>query len=110
VVDAPGYDTLTHPTGTFIKLFPFAKFDTILFVAKGKLHASDEDVFRSVVRSGVRACVARSHAESLEGEEMDQAVEDLRDKLNIPETYDVFVFSNRTQTGIPAIQKFVQAG
>jgi len=65
-VDVPGYDTVSHPTHLFLASFPFEKFDAFVFVIHGKLHASDEKIFRLVVQSRKHHCVARSFSDSLD--------------------------------------------
>ena len=59
--DVPGYDTSSHPLYVFSSSFPFRHFDAFIFVIHGKLHSSDEDVFRLISRSGKRISIAKSN-------------------------------------------------
>ena len=47
-VDAPGYDTITHPLGDFLQHFPVNQFDAFLLVINGKLHDADEKIYRLI--------------------------------------------------------------
>jgi predicted GTPase len=97
--DVPGYDTSSHPTEVFSSSFPFDSFDVFIFVVKGKLLASDEDIFRLIADSGKRICIARSFADSVKAEEAKLVEKDIRKRLIIPKEIPILFFSNRTGKG-----------
>jgi len=105
--DVPGYDTSSHPTEVFSSSFPFDSFDVFIFVVHGKLHASDEDIFRLIADSGKRVCIAKSFADSLESGEPISVENDIRKRLIIPKEVPVLFFSNRTGDGVDAVFKSI---
>lgn len=108
-VDVPGYDTSSHPTDVFYSSFPFDEFDAFIFVTHGKLHASDEIIFRSIVSSNKHLCIAKSFSESLESWERGAVKNDMQTRLSINNSVPIVFFSNRTGEGIEVIFKSIYA-
>lgn len=106
-VDVPGYNTSSHPTHIFSSSFPFAEFDAFIFVTHGKLHAADEVIFSSIVRSNKRLCIARSFSESLDSEGRSAIKNDMTARLSFNNSIPIMFFSNRTGEGIEAISKSI---
>lgn len=106
-VDVPGYDTSSHPTHIFSSSFPFAEFDAFIFVTHGKLHAADEVIFSSIVRSNKHFCIARSFSESLDSEDRSAIKNDMTARLSFNSSIPIVFFSNRTGEGIEAISKSI---
>jgi predicted GTPase len=102
-VDVPGYDTSSHPTHIFSTSFPFEQFDAFIFVIHGKLHSSDENIFRLIAQSKKHLCIARSFSDSLEDHEKISLENDIRLRLSLHESHPILLFSNRTGDGINAI-------
>lgn len=101
--DVPGYDTSSHPLHEFSSYFPFSHFDAFIFVIHGKLHSSDEDIFRLITRSGKKICIAKSFADSLEGDEVKSVENDIRMRLSLSNSASILFFSNRTGDGIKSV-------
>ena len=101
--DVPGYDTSSHPLHEFSSYFPFSHFDAFIFVIHGKLHSSDEDIFRLITRSGKKICIAKSFADSLEGDEVKSVENDIRMRLSLSNSASILFFSNRTGDGIESV-------
>ena len=102
--DVPGYDTSSHPANVFTSLFPFYNFDAFIFVINGKLHSSDEEIFRMVAQSGKPLCVARSFTDSLESTELTPVENDIRTRLSMHnKSTPIVFFSNRTGEGVEAV-------
>jgi GTP-binding protein EngB required for normal cell division len=99
-VDVPGYDTVSHPLNVVMTGFPFGEFDCFVFVLRGKLRSADEMMFKAIIRSGVKCCIARSYSDSLEPEEVAVAEKDVRGRLELDKSVPVQFFSNRTGTGV----------
>ena len=102
-VDVPGYDTSSHPVHIFSDSFPFSDFDAFIFVIHGKLHSSDEKIFRSINYAKKHLCIARSFSDSLEHHEKIPLEKDIRLRLSLDDSHPIFLFSNRTGDGIEAI-------
>lgn len=102
-VDVPGYDTSAHPVHVFSNSFPFNDFDAFIFVVHGKLHSSDENIFRSIRYAKKHLCVARSFSDSIEHHEKIPLENDIRLRLSLDESHPIFLFSNRTGEGIESI-------
>ncbi|WP_313088311.1 GTPase domain-containing protein [Pseudomonas sp.] len=98
-VDVPGYDTVSHPASTLKLGFPFHAFDNILFVVNGKLRSADLDMFDRARFSNPSLFIARSFAESLSDQEIEDVRKDLRNGFNSGNVPLLF-FSNRANTGI----------
>ncbi len=101
-VDVPGYDTVSHPASAFNLGFPFHAFDGILFVVNGKLRSADLDMFDRARFSNPSLCIARSFAESLSDQEIEEVRKDLRNGFNSGDVPLLF-FSNRANTGIEEV-------
>lgn len=106
-IDIPGYDTSSHPIHIFSLLFPFDEFDAFIFVTHGKLHAADEVIFRSIVRSNKHFCIARSFSESLDSEDRSAIRNDMKIRLSVNSSVPIVFFSNRTGEGIETISKSI---
>ena len=102
-VDVPGYDTSSHPPPVFLSSFPFHSFDAFVLVIHGKLHSSDQDIFRRIVRTQKNYCVARSFADSLEKQERMLVQKDIRERLGLQALTEILFFSNRTGRGVGAV-------
>jgi GTPase Era involved in 16S rRNA processing len=105
--DVPGYDTSSHPENIFLRLFPFEKFDKFIFVTNGKLHASDENVFRLLKLTRKKICVCRSFLDGLESNCLASIENDIREKLVIDASISILFFSNKTGAGINDINNFI---
>ena len=101
--DVPGYDTSSHPLYVFSSSFPFRHFDAFIFVIHGKLHSSDEDVFRLISRSGKRISIAESFSDSLESDDIVSVENDIRTRLSLSDSASILFFSNRTGAGIESV-------
>lgn len=102
-VDVPGYDTSSHPFHTFSSYFPFDYFDAFIFIIHGKLHSSDEDIFRLISRSGKKVCIAKSFADSLEINDFKTVENDMRTRLSLSDSTSILFFSNKTGEGIKSV-------
>jgi predicted GTPase len=104
-VDAPGYNTVNHPTSSFVSMFPFQSFDRILVVVNGKVHQSDEKVWSKLIALKERGeiMLIRTFAESLESTEEQEVTTDLQRVFGHKAT----LVSNRNKTGLEAIKKFI---
>lgn len=101
--DVPGYDTLSHPLHVFASSFPFQYFDAFIFVIHGKLHSSDEDIFRLIVRYGRKICIAKSFSDSLDSDDIKSVENDIRKRLLLSNSASILFFSNRTGDGIESV-------
>lgn len=101
--DVPGYDTSSHPLYVFASSFPFRHFDAFIFVIHGKLHSSDEEVFRLITRSGKKVSIVKSFADSLESADIISVESDIRTRLSLSDSAAILFFSNRTGVGIESV-------
>jgi predicted GTPase len=101
--DVPGYDTVLHPLQVFSSCFPFKYFDAFVFVTQGKLHASDEEMYRQIVKAGKKVIVARSFSEGLQSENIGSVENDIRTRLSIAKSVSIIFFSNKTGDGIETV-------
>ncbi|MEF8759171.1 MAG: GTPase [Candidatus Accumulibacter sp. UW25] len=101
--DVPGYDTWSHPLKAFSSYFPFRYFDAYIFVVHGKLHSSDEDVFRLIAGSGRKICIARSFCDNIESDDIKSVENDIRTRLSCSDSAPILFFSNRTGTGVDSV-------
>jgi predicted GTPase len=101
--DVPGYDTSSHPLYAFSSSFPFKHFDAFIFVIHGKLHSSDEDIFRLIARSGKKMSIAKSFSDSLESADIMSVEKDIRTRLSLSDSASILFFSNRTGDGIESV-------
>lgn len=106
--DVPGYDTSSHPLYAFLSYFPFGHFDAFIFVIHGKLHASDEDVFRIIAGSGKKISIAKSFSDSLESDDIMYVENDIRTRLSLSDSDPILFFSNRTGDGIESVFNSIQ--
>ena len=102
-VDVPGYDTSSHPLEVFSSSFPFKHFNAFIFVIRGKLHSSDEDIFRMIVRYGKKVCIAKSFADSLESNDVKFIEDDIRKRLSLSNSAPIIFFSNKTGDGVESV-------
>lgn len=101
--DVPGYDTSSHPLHAFASSFPFKHFDAFIFVIHGKLHSSDEDIYRLIARSGKKISIAKSFSDSIESTDVMSVEKDIRMRLSLSDSASVLFFSNRTGDGIESV-------
>ena len=101
--DVPGYDTSSHPFHAFASLFPFKHFDAIILVIHGKLHSSDEDIFRLIARSGKKMSIARSFSDTIDRDDIMSVEKDIRTRLSLSDSAPILFFSNRTGDGIESV-------
>lgn len=106
--DVPGYDTLLHPLSVISSHFPFQYFDAFIFVIHGKLHSSDEAVFRLIVGCGKKICIAKSFSDSLESDDVKSVEDDIRKRLSISSSTSILFFSNRTGAGVDSVFKSIR--
>ena len=111
-VDTPGYDTKAHPVRSYLNYFPFAELDKIVLLIKGKVHSSDEEVFRKIVNltpnTAHKLIVVRSFSDNLTDLEKREIAQDFNDKFNIDDKGIKLVFlSDKHKCGIDAIKKFI---
>lgn len=107
-VDVPGYDTSSHPLHIFASYFPFRYFDAFIFVIHGKLHFSDEDIFRLIARSGKKFSIAKSFADSLDIDDVISVKNDIRTRLSLSDSVPILFFSNRTGAGIESVYNSIK--
>jgi GTP-binding protein EngB required for normal cell division len=105
-VDVPGYDTEAHPTHAFRMFFPFEQFDAFLFVFKGKINSSDEEMFDYARKTSKPICVVRAFADGLDTHEFAQAQADLTQRLRLDHRVDFVHYSNRTGQGVDKVRDF----
>ena len=101
--DVPGYDTISHPISAFSSRFPFNFFDVFIFVVHGKLHASDEEIFHLIKKSGRKVLIAKSFSESLDSDDIGLIENDIRIRLALSCEVPILYFSNRTGDGVESI-------
>ena len=107
-VDVPGYDTMSHPLHVFSSFFPFNDFDAYIFVIRGKLQSSDEDIYRLIAKAGRRLTIAKSFSDSLEGDDFTFVENDIRTRLLLADSASIRFFSNRTGDGVESIFSSIQ--
>lgn len=101
LVDAPGWDTDRHPVGSFVRHFPFNRFDTLVMVVSGKLRSGDEEGFAAAARAARRRVVVRTYCESLDAGERQSVANDLVSRIG---PVQVVFASNRTNEGLEALR------
>ena len=69
----------------------------------GKLHSSDEDIFRLIDRSGKKISIAKSFSDSLERDDIKSVEHDIRTRLSLSNSASILFFSNRTGDGIESV-------
>jgi GTPase Era involved in 16S rRNA processing len=104
-VDAPGYNTVTHPVNTFATQFPFQVFDRVIVVVSGKILEADEKVWRALTskKATKDILVVRTFSESLEESEQQEILLDLRRKFGM----NVIFVSNRTKSGLDTVFRHI---
>jgi GTPase Era involved in 16S rRNA processing len=107
-VDIPGYDTSKHPTDSYLKYFPFSKFDKIIFVINGKIHDSDVKIFNEIIKSGLNEFIlVRSNSHDLD--DYIGVFNDFDNFFNIKNNDLELVFSsNKTQEGYERLLEFCE--
>ncbi|RXZ82454.1 hypothetical protein EBB07_10295 [Paenibacillaceae bacterium] len=105
LADVPGYDTAAHPLDTFLNHFPFASFDCLLLVLKGKVHEADDRLWQWLKRRALtdRTLVVRAFAEGLTAEEQTEVRADLHNHFG----HAAALCSSREMTGLTEVRKFV---
>jgi len=111
-VDTPGYDTKAHPVRSYLNYFPFTELDKMVLMIKGKVHSSDEEIFRKIVNltSNIvdKLIVVRSFSDDLTDLEKREIAQDFNEKFNLDDKGIKLVFlSNKHKCGIEAIKKFI---
>jgi len=110
-IDTPGYDTKAHPLKSYREHFPFYHFDAVLFVIKGKIHQSDEEMFRLIMdktKSTSTVVLVRGYAEDLTGENRKSLEEEFNQKFKLKEYNTPFFFvSNRLGEGITELKLYL---
>lgn len=110
-IDTPGYGTAHHPLSSYLSHFPFSSIDTYLFVVKGKIRQTDEEMFQYITQftnPDSNIVLIRSFSDDLTDEEKFQVKRDLFAKLryklhNIPLVF----LSNRTGDGLSELQEYM---
>jgi GTP-binding protein EngB required for normal cell division len=106
IIDSPGYNTTKHPIEEFIHNFPFSKFDHILMVIRGKLHAADMDICNVMEDlRGVNCHLVRSFSDELyDNGDKGKILKDYRDKAI---RLDATFISNKTKEGIRELSQIL---
>jgi len=109
-VDIPGYDTSKHPVESYLKYFPFSKFDKLVFVINSKIHDSDTKVFNEIINSGINnVIVVRSISDGLS--DYEGVVDDLDNIFNLKSLNLELIFcSSKTQEGYKKLAGFCEIG
>jgi predicted GTPase len=84
-IDSPGYDTIDHPLKCYQEYFPFDSFDDIMFMLRGKLHKTDEEMFWTIIEKSKRSStiyLIRGFSEDLSGEERTTIEQEYRLKFH----------------------------
>jgi hypothetical protein len=97
---------------SYLNYFPFAELDKIVLMIKGKVHASDEEIFRKIVNlapnTAHKLIVVRSFSDDLTDLEKREITLDFNDKFNLDVKGIKLVFlSNKHRYGIEEIKKFI---
>jgi len=112
-IDTPGYDTLKHPVESYIQYFPFNKMQKVIFMVKGKLHQSDEQIYNKLVdfygdQAYQKILIVRSFSDDISEKESDEILSDLNSKLRYEvHNIKVVLVSSRYGQGIKEVQDFV---
>ncbi|MCI2256427.1 50S ribosome-binding GTPase [Domibacillus sp. PGB-M46] len=110
-IDTPGYDTKAHPLRSYREYFPFQNVDATVFVIKGKVHQSDEDMFRLIMDKSERTStvvLVRGYAEDLSGDDRKGLEQEFNEKFKL-KRYNIpfFFVSSRSGEGIMELQFFL---
>lgn len=110
-IDTPGYDTKAHPLKSYREHFPFYHFDAVLFVIKGKIRQSDEEMFRLIMdktKSTSTVVLVRGYAEDVTGEDRKILEEEFNRKFKLKERKIRFFFvSNRLGEGVTELKLYL---
>jgi len=109
-VDIPGYDTSKHPVQSYLKYFPFSKFDKLIFVVNTKVHGSDNKVFNEITKSELNnVIVVRSNFDGLN--DYEGVIDDLDNIFNLKRLNLELVFcSSKTKEGCERLVEFCEIG
>jgi len=108
-IDTPGYGTSRHPLSSY-KYFPFEEMSRTIFIIRGKLLQTDEDMFSCLIYRGLsdKILIVRTLAEDLTEDERMKVKVDLNSKLRYKHLAIPLIFaSSRTGEGISSIQKWL---
>jgi GTP-binding protein EngB required for normal cell division len=97
-VDVPGYDTQKHPV-KILSFFPFKLCDIFIFVINGKIHESDETVFRQLCSLQKKVYIVRSFSDTIENSNRIDIQNDIHKHFTNC-NYRVIFASNKTREGI----------
>ncbi len=111
-VDSPGYDTKSHPVDSYVNHFPFASFDIIIFVIKGKIHSSDQKIMSTIKKVNkskpIKLILIRGFSENLNSVNKADIEKDIEKYFQNDAANIDFIFSsNRTSDGIDMIQQMI---
>lgn len=110
-IDTPGYGTAKHPLSSYLSHFPFNSIDYFLYIIKGKIHQTDEEMFQylnELANQTSNIILIRSYSDDLTDEEKLQIKRDLFAKLRYKSHNIPLVFlSNRTGDGISEIKEYI---
>jgi predicted GTPase len=111
-VDTPGYDTEKHPVKSYLDLFPFDAFDSIILVLSSKVHQADDEMLQVLDRRvsegklpASKLFLVRCFADTLSPDEEAAVERDLRSRLPHCGGSSFWLVSNRTGRGIAALRK-----
>jgi GTP-binding protein EngB required for normal cell division len=111
-IDSPGYGTKTHPINSYREYFPFHEFDGFLFVIKGKIQSTDEEMFRCIIEKSKResnVVLVRAFSDDLTEEDRKHVKQDCNLKFRYTRYNCPLVFvSNRLNQGIKKLQTYLQ--
>ena len=102
-VDAPGYNTASHPTAKFD--FPFGKMNLIILVIKGKIHQSDEIIFKKIHKQCKQVFLVRTFLEMVSESDRKLIARDIQTRLNVPPSVPIHFVCNRTKEGVQDLRK-----
>ncbi|MCM3789322.1 GTPase domain-containing protein [Domibacillus indicus] len=110
-IDTPGYDTKAHPLRSYREYFPFQNVDAIVFVIRGKIHQSDEDMFRLIMdksKCTSTVVLVRGYAEDLTEEDRKSLEQEFNEKFKLKRYHVSLIFvSNRLGEGITELQSLL---
>lgn len=112
-IDTPGYDTLKHPTRSYIEYFPFNCVSQVILLIRGKVHQADEEIYNKLIRtfgdeSFRKVLLVRGFSDDLTEKERREILEDFDAKLRYRKRNIKVVFlSNRYKHGIMEVQRFI---
>jgi predicted GTPase len=111
-VDTPGYDTEKHPVKSYLDLFPFDAFDSIILVLSSKVHQADDEMLQVLDRRvsegklpAWKLFLVRCFADTLSPDEEAAVERDLRSRLPHCGGSSFWLVSNRTGRGIAGLRE-----